>query len=189
MKRKIIAITGGIGSGKSAVAKILQDCGYTTVDCDQLSKKVANMPQVVEQVANLLGKEYIVDGKLDRKAIRNVVFANKELLSQYNQIFFDKIRQLLVEQAQSCNGTLFVEIPLIDAFDFCWDEIWLVQASTDTQIARVTARDGVTQQNVCQIMANQPTTQRFTSIIYNNGSLTELRQQVLFALEKQMLVV
>lgn len=187
MKRKTIAITGGIGSGKSVVAQILRDYGYVTVDCDQLSRQVADMPQVVSQVASLLGEQFVVDGKLNRAAIRNVIFADSSLLEQYNQIFFDKIRQLLVEQANATQGLLFVEIPLINAFPFDWTEIWLIKASQQDQIARVTLRDGVSCQNVSQIIGSQVQTEQATRVIVNDGTLDELKQKVALALQQSNL--
>lgn len=187
MKRKTIAITGGIGSGKSAVAQILRDYGYITVDCDQLARQVADMPQVVSQVASLLGEQFVVDGKLNRAEIRNVIFADSSLLEQYNQIFFDKIRQLLVEQVDASQGVLFVEIPLLNAFPFDWTEIWLVKASQQDQIARVTLRDGVGEQNVSQIIDSQAQIKQATSVIVNDGTLEELKQKVALALQQSNL--
>ena len=71
MKRNAIALTGGIGSGKSAVGNYLRQKGFVVVDCDQLSRQIATEPQVLSQVEDLLGQGFVVDGQLDRAKIRN----------------------------------------------------------------------------------------------------------------------
>ncbi|MBQ7915110.1 MAG: dephospho-CoA kinase, partial [Clostridia bacterium] len=96
-------------------------------------------------------------------------------------------RQLLVEQANATQGLLFVEIPLINAFPFDWTEIWLVKASQQDQIARVTLRDGVSCQNVSQIIGSQVQTEQATRVIVNDGTLDELRQKVALALQQSNL--
>ena len=97
MKRKVVAITGKIGSGKSAVACILRDIGYKTIDCDDLAKQVADNPEVVEQVKQLLGSKCVSSGKLNRKAIREIVFKDENLLRKYERIFFDEVKALLTD--------------------------------------------------------------------------------------------
>ena len=61
MKRKVIAVTGGIGSGKSTVINILRRAGYATIDCDELAREVAEYPEVAENVRNLLGDGYVIE--------------------------------------------------------------------------------------------------------------------------------
>ena len=178
MKRKVIAITGGIGAGKSQVAKILQSKGFQTVDCDNLSRQVAQQPQTLAAVQKLLGAEYVTNGQLNRTLIRQVIFKDSVLLSRYNKIFFDAILQLLDQIVQNSTETLFVEIPLLDAFEYDWYQIWLVTSSSQTRIDRVTARDNVDAQNVLDVMSQQKQTENYTAILHNDGSLQELEQQI-----------
>lgn len=187
MKRKIVALTGEIGSGKSAVAGILRNMGYKTVDCDVLSRQVADFPQTVEQVEQLLGSQYVSNGSIDRKAVREKVFSNEYLLNQYQAIFFDGVKNLLLAEIERTDGTIFVEIPVLDAFDFNWDEIWLIQSATDTQIQRVTARDGVSEQNVRNIISLQKKYGNPTRVIANDGNFDELQYAVKQALAQSKL--
>lgn len=182
MKRKVIAVTGGIGSGKSEVCAILRDLGWKTVDCDQLARQVADDPTVISEVANLLGSQYVTNGVIDRKKVRETVFNNSEILQKYNAIFFERIRDRLSEIVAQTAGTLFVEIAVIDAFDFPFDEIWLVECDEQTRIERVTARDKVSAENVLGIVSNQHYGDGYALAIINNGDLAYLRQQVLDAL-------
>lgn len=178
MKRKVIALTGGIGSGKSEVAKIVRSCGYETVDCDDISKQVASRPQVISKVESLLGSQSVVDGKLDRKYIRNVIFADKNLLNRYNEIFFTAICDELNERISNLSGVIFVEIPLLDAFQFDFDEVWLVKSNKQNRVSRVVSRDGVDEQNVINVMSNQTETKNHTRVIENDGTLEQLHNIV-----------
>ena len=188
MKRKVIALTGSIGSGKSEVARILRSFGYKTVNCDDLAKQIADTPEVIGKVEQLLGSEYIFNGKLNRKAIRDKVFADGQLLAQYQAIFFDGVRQLLTDTLVSFDDeVVFVEIPVLDAFEFGWDEVWLVQSDRNTQIARVTARDGVSAESVSNTLACQKTYSH-TRVIANNGSIAELATAVSQALTQSNLI-
>ena len=186
MKRKVIAITGKIGSGKSTVAGILRDLGYKTIDCDDLAKQVATEPSVVEQVEKLLGSKSVANGQLNRKAIREIVFGDENLLQKYQAIFFDGVKELLVTNIDSLQNitsaendrqTIFVEIPVLNAFEFAWDEVWRVESSEKNCISRVTARDNVSADSVFATLNSQKNYD-CTYVIENDGSLEQLKKSV-----------
>ena len=187
MKRKIIAITGGIGSGKSEVTCILREMGYATVDCDELARRIADEPQVVAAVEHLLGAESVTNGAINRAKVRERVFADENLLKKYDEIFFGRVKQALNDFVERTEGAVFVEIAVIDAFEFRFDEIWLVESPVQTRIDRVTVRDGVSAANVEHIMKRQRYG-NFTRVIRNDGSIAELKEQVLLALEGAKIV-
>ena len=189
MKRKIVAITGGIGSGKSAVAQFLRKMGYQTVDCDALARVIADDESVVAAVEQLLGSESVSNGAINRKKVREMVFADADLLKKYDGIFHERVRQCLEEIVKQSSATVFVEIPVIDAFEFHFDEIWLVESSQEARIARVTARDGVSAENAVNIMSRQRYDGVYTRTITNNGSIDELNRQVLAALSASGLAI
>lgn len=177
MKHKTIAITGGIGSGKSAVSAILIAMGFQVVDCDLLARQVATEPHVLQKVKDLLGEEFVSDGQPDRRKIRATIFGNDELYASYSAIFWDEIRLVLQNRVAQFD-TVFVEIPVLDAFPFDWDEIWLVESALETRIARVTQRDGVTEENVLNVISKQKQYQIFTRKIANDGSFEDLKKAV-----------
>lgn len=181
MKHKLIALTGHIGSGKSAVAAILRTWGRKTVDCDELARQVADTPEVIDGVTKLLGEGYIRDGKLDRAAIRARVFADEQLLKEYQSLFFDGVKRKL-ERIAAQSDVLFVEIAVMDAFDFPWDEVWLVRCGKQLLTERAAARDGVPREQIEDILARQHIYEHPTRIIDNSGSLIELREAVRTAL-------
>ena len=178
MKRNAIALTGVIGSGKSAVGNYLRQKGFVVIDCDKLSREVANHWQVQQKVVQLLGAEFVVDGQLDRAKIRNVVFANEHVHKQYSAIFHERIKEILVEQTQNVDGAVFVEIPLLDAFHFDWQQVWLVERDLQSRIDAVVKRDNVSAENVLAITSKQTICTNYTHKINNVGTLDELYLQV-----------
>ena len=189
MKRKVIALTGGIGSGKSEVARILQTWGWKTVDCDALARQVSDNPDVISRVETLLGSDCVADGQLNRKIIREKVFKDENLLKQYEQIFFGKVRQLLTDIINSMDDpVVFVEIPVLDAFEFDFAEIWRVESDEARRIERVVSRDNVAADNVKNTIARQKAYANVTRVIDNNGSLEDLTDTVKRTLIESRLV-
>ena len=179
MKCKVIAITGQIGSGKSTVGKYLVQKGYSVIDCDSLSRIASTLPDVQQRVVCLLGKDSVVNGNLNRTYIRQLIFSDDNLYSQYNQIFLDKIKSLLTTAVddlacQQGKNLVFVEIPLIDAFSYNWDEVVLVTSPQSQRIQRVTLRDGVDASDVENISNRQNYVTQPTVTINNDGSLDAL---------------
>lgn len=178
MKPKVIAVTGKIGSGKSTVCNYLRKMGFPVVDCDLLARQISDDEQVVAEVKKLLGEKYVVNGKIDRKAVRNVIFRQPKLLAAYNKLFFDRVEQRLQQVVDECNEqVVFVEIAVLDAFPFDWSEVWFVRASDGNRTSRVIARDGVTDADVARISAMQRDCGNAVAI-FNDGTLEQLYDSV-----------
>ena len=189
MKRKVIALTGKIGSGKSSVSNILRNLGYNTVDCDVLAKQVSDNPDVVKQVEQLLGSEFVSNGQLNRKLIREVVFDDADLLNKYEQIFFDGVKSLLIDTLATMEDAqaVFVEIPVLDAFSFNWDEIWRIESKPEACISRVAVRDNVSADNV-RATFNSQKTYDCDCVIENSGNKEQLIYSVKLALSTRQLI-
>lgn len=160
---KLIAISGGIGSGKSIVSRIVSVMGYPVYDCDsRASALMTASDEVRQQVAEAFGVEsYREDGTLNRPYLSAKVFGNDEALSRLNSIVHPATASDMLQWAeiQQKNGVTmaFVETALLHTahIDRLVDEVWHVTAPVDTRVKRVMVRSGLTAQQVQNRMAAQ----------------------------------
>lgn len=184
MKRKVVAITGKIGSGKSCVGNCLRQKGFAVMDCDDIARQVADSPAVIQDVENLLGNAAVVDGKLNRSYIRNVIFCDDILLKKYNAIFDKVLSDEIVSKINSVKQTvIFVEIPLIDRVNYPWSSVWVVCSDDQARYSRVAARDNVSENNAKSVSQSQQDYHCENCVIIDNcGSLHDLEVKVETAL-------
>lgn len=153
---RLIAITGGIGSGKSVVSRMVQVMGYETYDCDSRAKALMTGNATVrQQLTATFGKEtYHDDGSLNTAHLSAMVFRDADALLKLNSIVHPATAQDMMAwaQQQAANGAkcCFVETALLRTagLDRLVDEVWHVTAPTDVRINRVTARSGLTANQV-----------------------------------------
>lgn len=156
MEKKVIAVTGGIGSGKSTVCRLLEKKGFRVVDCDALSRRAAERSDTLEEIVRVFGERFVDGGKLNRRALALEVFSDSEKTDKLNKIFHKRIFGLLEEEIAKQNGTVFVEIQLLpDDKIRLFDGVWLVTASEETRIKRAMARDGRSEEQVRSIIRRQ----------------------------------
>ena len=149
---KLIAITGGIGSGKSVVSRMMQVMGYDVYDCDSRAKGLmTGNEDVKRQLVEAFGKEtYLDDGSINREHLSAVAFTNDDALARLNAIVHPATARDLQRwaDAQKRQGAslAFVETALLRtaALDQVVDEVWHVTAPTQVRIDRVMARNGLT---------------------------------------------
>ena len=148
----LVAITGGIGSGKSVVATIVQVMGYEVYDCDRRAKALmTENNDVRQQITDAFGSEsYHADCSLNRQHLSAAVFADKVALAHLNGIVHPGTAADMKRWAQSCadlgDRVAFVETALLRTagLDRLVDEIWHVTAPHDVRIPRVMLRSGLT---------------------------------------------
>lgn len=156
MEKKVIAVTGGIGSGKSTVCRLLEKKGFRVVDCDALSRRAAERSDTLEEIVRVFGERFVDGGKLNRRALALEVFSDSEKTDKLNKIFHKRIFGLLEEEIAKQNGTVFVEIQLLpDDKIRLFDGVWLVTASEETRIKRAMARDDRSEEQVRSIIQRQ----------------------------------
>ena len=160
---KLIAITGGIGSGKSVVARMVQVMGYHVYDCDSRAKALMTEDDNVRhQLVDAFGPEtFLEDGSLNRQHLSAAAFGNDESLSRLNGIVHPATASDMLlwgrNQADSGATVAFVETALLRTagLDRLVDEVWHVTAPASVRIPRVMARSGLTAQQVQDRMASQ----------------------------------
>lgn len=139
----IIGLTGGIGSGKSYIARALAKRGFTVYDCDREAKRIiAQNHDVQAAIIELLGKEAFVNGKYNTAYVAKRVFAEPKLLEGLNKIVHPAVGKDIRDLRDS-KEILFVEsaILLESGLDQLCDKVVVVTAPEETRIARTIGRD------------------------------------------------
>lgn len=180
-----VGLTGGIGSGKSAVAKILEDLGAYIVDTDALAREaVAPNSDGFMEIARVW-PHVVRTGALDRAALAEIVFNDPSARERLNAILHPHIRRLAMERdAWAKPGQIVVHVvPLLfeTGYDRLVDKTIAVVASEDARIARIVARDGIDESRVRARMAAQidpeEARRRADYVIENDGNLDRLRER------------
>lgn len=182
-----IGLTGGIASGKTAVANMFAEMGASIIDTDLIARAVVQPGEpALEQLRQEFGNQIIqVGGDLDRAALRKIVFSDAEKRIKLEQILHPIIQQETIRQSEFATGDyqiivvpLLVESPLKDFVD----RILVVDCTEATQIKRLTLRDSESEEQARRILAAQATREERLAIaddiVRNDGSLTRTRQQV-----------
>lgn len=184
--KKIIGITGGIGSGKSSVSRFVQEMGYPVYESDYWAKELVNLDEGLKhKIVALLGPEaYDQNGKYNRKWVSERVFENEALLQQLNQVIHPAVKVHFEDwmRAQP-SPVVFKETALLFELNLhktCHRSL-LVTAEDNLRIKRVMERDGRTYREVKEIIDRQmPETEKrklADFIIENNADLTALKTQ------------
>ena len=188
-----LGLTGGIGSGKSTVGKMLTEQGAALIDADAISRSLtASGGLAIAPITETFGPAAVnAQGALDRDFMRQLIFQDPSARLRLEAIIHPLVGQVTLDQAAQAQAQgarlLVFDIPLLVESDR-WrpqlDAILVVDCSEETQIQRVMARNQLARSAIEQIMAAQATrTQRQAAadwVIYNDGlNFTELREEVL----------
>lgn len=186
-KIKIIGLTGGIGSGKTTVAKLLESKGYSVYYSDIRAKEIVNNNAFLKtRIIQLLGdKAYDQDGKYNRKWVAQRVFNNEKLLLELNKIIHPAVKSDFEFWVRKQKGDfIFKETALLFELNLdknCFKTI-LVTADESLRIKRAMERDGKTCQEIKNIiqkqMSEQEKIKRANFIIQNNTDLENLGKEV-----------
>jgi dephospho-CoA kinase len=179
----VIALTGGIGSGKSAVASHLESLNVPVIDADQLAHQLVKpgSPALLEIQATF-GHELVdANGVLNRPVLRKIVFDNPQQRKRLEDILHPRIRGTMEAWiAKQTAPYVVLVIPLLFETDqmSLADRVLVVDCEESIQIERVLQRDQLAREQIQQIMASQvgrqTRLQGADDVIENNGSLDEL---------------
>lgn len=164
---RIIAITGGIGSGKSVVSRLLRVLGHTVYDCDARAKHVMTADaQLREELIALFGPDTYLTGPagqplLNKPHLSSRIFGNASLLAQMNACVHPAVARDLLSQASQLpqDAVFFFESAILfeSGFDHLVPpaDVWTVSAPLDLRIARAMQRDGALRQQVLSRIDSQ----------------------------------
>jgi len=184
-KKLKIAITGSIGSGKSAFADFIKEAGYTIIKADDISKEIlARNNEVKEKVINAFGKESFTDSEINRKYLAEKVFSDPGNVMIINSILhplvIKKVNDLMLEELKK-SDRIFVEAALIYEADMeeMFDYVVLITAGKEVRYNRKSGTltpEDFEKRDFNQI-PDEEKKKRADFIFENNGSLKELRDK------------
>lgn len=188
----IIGLTGGIGSGKTAVSDYFATLGIDVVDADVISHAItAKGSPILDKLAEAFGTDILINGELDRSCLRQLVFGDPAKLATLNAITHPAIRQRIKDELDHTSTPYAIlSAPLLlesikgddkGLTAFC-DRILVVDVPPDVQIERASQRDGQMADGIRAIMAKQidrPSRLALADdVVDNSGSLGDLYAQL-----------
>jgi dephospho-CoA kinase len=182
-----IGLTGGIGSGKSTVARLLAEHGAIIIDADQIARAVVEPGEpALAEIADRFGPEVIAaDGTLDRGSLASIVFTDTAALADLNAITHPRIAErtaALLDSAPS-DAVVVYDMPLLveNGLTDGWDAVIVVTADRAARVHRLLGR-GLAADDIDARMARQATDEQRRAVadvvIDNSGDLQSLRAQV-----------
>lgn len=193
----VVGLTGGIASGKSTAARILQARGAPVVSADELARAVVapNEPGLCA-VVEVFGREFLLpNGTLDRTRLGSLIFADAEarqkLEGLLHPLILDQMAQVLRGWERAGASAAVCEVPLLFEVGLhegsFIDRTWVVYVTEKEQLRRLIARDGLTEVQASQRLAAQWPLERKRRladlVIDNQGSLTDFAARVVAAWE------
>lgn len=179
----VIGLTGGIGTGKSTVARRLVEKGYRVIDADMISRSIIEKDEVIKEILEKIDKDLFENGKINRKKLAQIVFKDEKKLDVLNSIMHPLIIREMkkeIEKQIKIYDIVIVDMPLIFEMKIEkeFDVILLVYASKQVQIKRIVQRDGRTEEEAESIINSQIDLEfkrkRSDYILENNGTLEYL---------------
>ena len=178
MKR--VAITGGIGSGKSAVTAILRSLGAKVIVADEINARLLNDPEYIEHIRNRFPCA-VHNNVINRKELADIVYHDEAKREELMSLAHPRIFKRMFEEGV-CSELSFYEIPLFTKTPFSFDEIWFVNAPMPLRVERIVHRDKVTEDLAKRVIDLQEgesvLLEKADFVIENVGNLDALRESV-----------
>lgn len=159
VNNKTIGITGGIGSGKSIVARILRCNGFSVYDCDSEAKYLMkNDKNIKSSLKEKFGsKIYLSDGQLNKTLLSKYLFTDPEIRNFVNSIVHSAVRKDIKEKREKNEGIFFIESAILVSggiSNIC-NEVWIVEAPMESKIRRIANRDNISYEEILQRIKSQ----------------------------------
>lgn len=195
---KVIGITGGIGSGKSLVARIMLDkYGAFFINTDKIAKDQMEIGGISYQgVVDYFGKSILAeDDSIDSKKLSKIVFKDKEKLQKLNDLTHPQVLEVVVNELNKLRDLGQVKYAIIETalmieagFDYICDEVLYVYSPEDVRKERLMKERSYSEEKINAILESQSKDEdfrrRFSTVIENTGSLENLEAQIDNILDK-----
>ena len=186
----VIGLTGGIGSGKSEVSRMLRELGATVIDADRVGHE-AYRPHTEswKDLVDEFGRDILLpNGEIDRKKLGARVFSSPQELARLNAIVHPRMYTMMEERLEALRrqGTEVVVMEAAVLIEAGWtplvDEVWVTTAPEDVAVQRIRQRNGMPGEEVRQRIRSQLSSEERAKqaavVIENSGGMEELRERV-----------
>lgn len=188
---KVIGITGGVGSGKSAVLTYLNTkYGAAICQLDDVAKKLQKKgSRCYQSIIEAFGEQILApSGELDRKALGKIVFQNEEQLQKLNAIVHPEVKRVVQEEIakreEELNPLFVIEAALLPTagYEKICDEMWYIYTEESVRRERLKCSRGYTEEEITNMMRSQPEEFVFRQlcdvVLDNSGSFEETKKQI-----------
>lgn len=180
-----IAITGGIGSGKSTVCDLIQSMGYTVISCDKITAELYENAKVLRGIKKLFptAVKGLFKLKAQKAEIAKIIFSDKQKYDQLNDFIMPMIKEILFDRLNMHSGIVFAEVPLLYEANLKdeFDQVIVVTRDKEKRIKSVMERSLLTDTQVLLRMNMQINYDDINfsneKIIENNGDLLNLKEK------------
>lgn len=187
-----VGITGGIGSGKTYVCKIISSLGYPIYDCDTRAKELMSSNKaLISSIKQLIGTDsYNNDGSINKEVIAGFLFANKANADKMNQLVHPAVKNDFLQWASEQQSEIvFMESAILfeSKFNDVVDHTVAIYAPAEIRLKRAIQRDNTTKEKIESRMRQQLTEQETSSLSdfqINNDGKANVHEQVLELLSK-----
>ncbi|MBQ1684763.1 MAG: dephospho-CoA kinase [Clostridia bacterium] len=186
----IIGLTGGMASGKSTVSAMLKEYGLYVLDADEEAHAVLELPAAASELAALFGEDILDEGgAVVRARLAEKAFASAEETAKLNAVIHPAVIRAMLEKAEEFlleypEIPVVFDVPLLfeSGMDRLCDRVVTVAADDEVRYLRIMLRDGLTREQASRRIARQTPQEekiaRSDAVVFNNGTLTELRAEV-----------
>lgn len=181
--KRVVAITGGIGSGKSTVLGMVREEGFAVLSADEVNKKLLCDKKYLSELEKLFPDAFS-EGVFDKRKLSDIVFNNDSERLKLNALAHAYIGDIIRGEIDKAKGIIFIEIPLLveSGLSDVLDDIIVVTSEKDVRVKRVEERDGVDESKVAERMNVQSSDESLialaTYVIKNDSTLDELKGRV-----------
>ncbi len=191
LSKPIVAITGGIATGKSTATQILRSKGYAVIDADQLVKKIYSEANTLSFI-NDLCPEVIESQSINFQKLRKLFFSNPKIKEKLEAFIYQKIPELFLLESKKFQDMSFIfyDVPLLfeKKLENFFDLVILIYAPESTQLERLVLRDKCSSKDAKNILSNQISIEdkkRMSDLIISNTEdLKNLEHKINLILEQ-----
>ena len=194
--KPVIGLLGAPGSGKSTVAEQFKQLGCAVINADQINHQILKLPEIIEIITQSWGQNVLTDnGQIDRKALGEIVFQNKQDLKKLTNLLHPKViekEKKLLESYQKDpkSKAIVLDVPLlleVNQHKWC-DSLVFVETEESVRIARLAEKQGFNDQKVKNLENLQISLDNKAKIadytLVNNSSIPDLTRQVAYVFSR-----